>query len=280
MPPLLCSIRGFHSDYNRSGVLLMSKFEIGALLELIQTYRVSVAYIKLVLQALNRKASAVGSPPRPSLRFLQRVVVVTSLCFQLLLRDSHSLEVDCEGNRRLGIVGCGYRQIQLCRQIVRGRNVVIEQSFGAPKVTKDGVTVAKSIEFKDKCKNVGASLVKQVANAINDEAGDGTTCATILTRAIFAEGCKSVAAGMNAMDLRRGISMAVDTVVATLKSRARMISTSEEIAQVGTISANGDREIGELIEKAMEKVGKEGVITITEGKTLYNELESNVCGDD
>ncbi|TKY53628.1 Chaperonin CPN60-2 [Spatholobus suberectus] len=155
----------------------------------------------------------------------------------------------------------------------KGRNVVIEQSFGAPKVTKDGVTVAKSIEFKDKVKNVGASLVKQVANATNDVAGDGTTCATVLTRAIFTEGCKSVAAGMNAMDLRRGISMAVDAVVTNLKSRARVISTSEEIAQVGTISANGEREIGELIAKAMEKVGKEGVITISDGKTLYNELE-------
>ncbi|XP_040374102.1 chaperonin CPN60-2, mitochondrial isoform X2 [Rosa chinensis] len=155
----------------------------------------------------------------------------------------------------------------------KGRNVVIEQSFGAPKVTKDGVTVAKSIEFKDKVKNVGASLVKQVANATNDVAGDGTTCATILTRAIYTEGCKSVAAGMNAMDLRRGINMAVDSVVTNLKSRARMISTSEEIAQVGTISANGEREIGELIAKAMEKVGKEGVITIADGKTLYNELE-------
>ncbi|CAJ1967909.1 unnamed protein product [Sphenostylis stenocarpa] len=155
----------------------------------------------------------------------------------------------------------------------KGRNVVIEQSFGGPKVTKDGVTVAKSIEFKDKVKNVGASLVKQVANATNDVAGDGTTCATVLTRAIFTEGCKSVAAGMNAMDLRRGISMAVDAVVTNLKSRARMISTSEEIAQVGTISANGEREIGELIAKAMEKVGKEGVITISDGKTLYNELE-------
>ncbi|KAF7837376.1 chaperonin CPN60-2, mitochondrial [Senna tora] len=155
----------------------------------------------------------------------------------------------------------------------KGRNVVIEQSFGAPKVTKDGVTVAKSIEFKDKIKNVGASLVKQVANATNDVAGDGTTCATVLTRAIFTEGCKSVAAGMNAMDLRRGITMAVDAVVTNLKSRARMISTSEEIAQVGTISANGEREIGELIAKAMEKVGKEGVITISDGKTLYNELE-------
>ncbi|XP_043707410.1 chaperonin CPN60-2, mitochondrial [Telopea speciosissima] len=155
----------------------------------------------------------------------------------------------------------------------KGRNVVIEQSFGAPKVTKDGVTVAKSIEFKDRVKNMGASLVKQVANATNDVAGDGTTCATVLTRAIFAEGCKSVAAGMNAMDLRRGITMAVDAVVTNLKSRARMISTSEEIAQVGTISANGEREIGELIAKAMEKVGKEGVITISDGKTLYNELE-------
>ncbi|GLJ10998.1 hypothetical protein SUGI_0140010 [Cryptomeria japonica] len=155
----------------------------------------------------------------------------------------------------------------------KGRTVVIEQSYGAPKVTKDGVTVAKSIEFSDKLKNVGASLVKQVASATNDAAGDGTTCATILTRAIFAEGCKSVAAGMNAMDLRRGISMAVDAVVTHLRSRARMISTSEEIAQVGTISSNGEREIGELIAKAMEKVGKEGVITIADGKTLYNELE-------
>ncbi|XP_011020718.1 PREDICTED: chaperonin CPN60-2, mitochondrial-like isoform X2 [Populus euphratica] len=155
----------------------------------------------------------------------------------------------------------------------KGRNVVIEQSFGAPKVTKDGVTVAKSIEFKDKVKNVGASLVKQVANATNDAAGDGATCATVLTRAIFAAGCKSVAAGMNAMGLRRGISMAVESVVTNLKSRTRMISTSEEIAQVGTISANGEREIGELIAKAMEKVGKEGVITIQDGKTLSNELE-------
>ncbi|KAK3148397.1 hypothetical protein QOZ80_3BG0294530 [Eleusine coracana subsp. coracana] len=155
----------------------------------------------------------------------------------------------------------------------KGRTVVIEQSFGAPKVTKDGVTVAKSIEFSDKIKNVGASLVKQVANATNDTAGDGTTCATVLTKAIFAEGCKSVAAGMNAMDLRRGISMAVDAVVTNLKGMARMISTSEEIAQVATISANGEREIGDLIAKAMEKVGKEGVITIADGNTLYNELD-------
>lgn len=155
----------------------------------------------------------------------------------------------------------------------KGRNVVIEQSFGAPKVTKDGVTVVKSIEFKEKMKNVGASLVKQVANATNDAAGDGTTCATVLTRSIFTEGSKSVAAGMNAMDLRRGINMAVEAVVDHLKSRAKMISTSEEIAQVGTISANGDTEIGDLIARAMEKVGKDGVITVADGKTMYNELE-------
>ncbi|GFR49009.1 hypothetical protein Agub_g11030 [Astrephomene gubernaculifera] len=155
----------------------------------------------------------------------------------------------------------------------KGRNVMIEQAYGGPKITKDGVTVAKAIELKDKFENIGASLVKQVASATNDVAGDGTTSATVLTRAILAEGCKSVAAGMNPMDLRRGINMAVDHVVSVLKSRAKMISTTEEIAQVGTISANGEREIGELIARAMEKVGKEGVITVNDGKTLENELE-------
>ncbi|KAL0435515.1 UNVERIFIED_CONTAM: Chaperonin CPN60-1, mitochondrial [Sesamum radiatum] len=135
----------------------------------------------------------------------------------------------------------------------KGLDVVLEQSYGAPKVTKDGVTVAQKHWFKDRFINVGASFVKQVANATHDVAGDGTTCATVLTHAIYTEGCKSVAAGMNAMDLRRGITMAVDAV--------------------GTISANGETEIGELIAKAMEKVGKEGVITITDGKTLDNELE-------
>ncbi|GMY06149.1 Chaperonin CPN60-2, mitochondrial [Fagus crenata] len=140
-----------------------------------------------------------------------------------------------------------------------GCNVVLEQSFGAPKVTKDGVTVAKSVEFQDRVMNIGARA--------------STTCATVLTRAIFAEGCKSVAAGMNSVDLRRGITMAVDAVVTNLKSRAKMIKTPGEIVQVGTISANGEREIGQLIAAAMEKVGKEGVITISDGKTLYNELE-------
>ena len=144
----------------------------------------------------------------------------------------------------------------------KGRQVVIEQPFGSPKITKDGVTVARAIEFKDRFENVGANLVKQVASATNDIAGDGTTTATVLTRAIIKEGLKSVAAGMNPMDLRRGIRKAVDSVVDNLKSRAKMISTTEEIAQVGTISANGEAEIGNLIARAMEKVGKEGVITV------------------
>ena len=145
----------------------------------------------------------------------------------------------------------------------KGRNVVIEQPFGSPKITKDGVTVARNIEFQDRFHNLGASLVKQVATQTNDIAGDGTTTATVLARAIFSEGCKSVAAGMNPMDLRRGINMAVEKVVSLLKSRAKSISTTEEIAQVATISANGEREIGELIAKAMEKVGIDGVITVS-----------------
>ena len=203
---------------------------------------------------------------------------------------------------------------------------MIEQPYGGPKITKDGVTVAKNIEFKCKFQNLGASLVKQVANATNDVAGDGTsrtcgaegrqgrratpvtrgttagasaaaavvafpmhvpltrcpchvpcaagtTTATVLTRAIFSEGCKSVAAGMNPMDVRRGIQLAVDAVVQELKKMSKNISTTEEIAQVATISANGEREIGDLIARAMEKVGKEGVITVADGKTLENELE-------
>ncbi|KAJ8442931.1 hypothetical protein Cgig2_022297 [Carnegiea gigantea] len=211
----------------------------------------------------------------------------------------------------------------------KGRNVIIERNFKDPKVTKDGVTVAKSIKFSDRAKNLGAELVKQVAKATNTAAGDGTTCATILAQAILVEGCKSIAAGVNAMDLRTGINLAVDAVVSNLKSRALMISTPEEITQVmmlrnsdvfwvgpfpdycilhpslraskkgscfesegnssrnlelrfltvrggimvGTISANGEREIGELIARAMEKVGKEGVITVSDGNTLDNELE-------
>ncbi|XP_021716453.1 chaperonin CPN60-like 2, mitochondrial [Chenopodium quinoa] len=155
----------------------------------------------------------------------------------------------------------------------KGRNVVIERSFKEPKVTKDGVTVAKSIKFSDRTKNLGAELVKQVAKATNTVAGDGTTCATVLTQAILVEGCKSIAAGVNAMDLRTGITMAVDAVVSNLKSKAVMISTPEEITQVATISANGEREIGELIARAMETVGKEGVITVSDGNTLDNELE-------
>jgi chaperonin GroEL len=155
----------------------------------------------------------------------------------------------------------------------KGRNVVIDQSFSAPKITKDGVSVARAIEFKDRYENMGAQLVRQVAGKTNDIAGDGTTTATILTRAIFAEGCKGVAAGMNPMDLRRGISAAVDHVLESIKKNSRTITTKDEIAQVATISANGDVAIGTLIANAMEKVGKEGVITVQEGKILVDELE-------
>merc|ERR1719484_381517 len=155
----------------------------------------------------------------------------------------------------------------------KGRNAVLDQSYGAPKITKDGVTVTKNIEFEDRYHNMGAQLVRQVANKTNDIAGDGTTIATVLTRAIFSEGCKAVAAGMNPMDLRRGIQYAADSVVNSLGELSKPISTKEEIAQVATISANSEREIGDLISDAMERVGKEGVITVNDGKILENELE-------
>jgi len=155
----------------------------------------------------------------------------------------------------------------------KGRNVAIEQSYGSPKITKDGVTVAKSIEFEDPFENIGAQLTRNVASKTNDVAGDGTTTATILARAIFTEGCKSVAAGMNPMDLKRGIDLAVENVVQFLQKHSKKITTSAEIEQVASISANNEVEIGKLIAKAMEKVGKEGVITVTDGKSLENEVE-------
>ena len=155
----------------------------------------------------------------------------------------------------------------------KGRNVIIDQSYGAPKITKDGVTVAKNIEFSDRYMNLGASLVKNVANKTNDEAGDGTTTATVLARAIFREGCKSVAGGMNPMDLRRGINLAVDTIVKDLKARSKLIKGKEAIANVATISANGDKEIGNLIATLMDKVGENGTITVADGKTLNHEIE-------
>ncbi|GAB4361273.1 MAG: chaperonin GroEL [Kiloniellaceae bacterium] len=155
----------------------------------------------------------------------------------------------------------------------KGRNVVIDKSFGAPRTTKDGVTVAKEIELSDKFENMGAQMVREVASKTNDIAGDGTTTATVLAQAIVREGAKAVAAGMNPMDLKRGVDLAVEAVVAELQKKSKKISTSGEVAQVGTISANGEAEIGSMIAEAMERVGKEGVITVEEAKSLETELD-------
>ena len=155
----------------------------------------------------------------------------------------------------------------------KGRNVVLDKSFGAPRITKDGVTVAKEIELPDKFENMGAQMVREVASKTSDQAGDGTTTATLLAQAIVREGAKAVAAGMNPMDLKRGVDMAVESVVEDIKKRSKKISTNEEIAQVGTISANGEREVGEMIAQAMQKVGNEGVITVEEAKSLETELD-------
>lgn len=155
----------------------------------------------------------------------------------------------------------------------KGRNVLLERSFGAPVITKDGVSVAKEIELKDKLENMGAQMVKQVASKTADIAGDGTTTATVLAQAIVQEGMKSVASGMNPMDLKRGIDKAVDAIVNELKAMSKQITTNKEIAQVGSISANSDAAIGQMIADAMDKVGKEGVITVEEGKSLQNELD-------
>jgi chaperonin GroEL len=155
----------------------------------------------------------------------------------------------------------------------KGRNVVLDKSFGAPRITKDGVTVAKDIELKDKFENMGAQMVREVASKANDMAGDGTTTATVLAQAIAQEGCKAVAAGMNPMDLKRGIDLAVEHIVQNLQKQSKKISKSDEVAQVGTISANGESDIGEMIAKAMERVGNEGVITVEEAKSLETELD-------
>ena len=155
----------------------------------------------------------------------------------------------------------------------KGRNVVIDKAFGAPRITKDGVTVAKEIELSDKFENMGAQMVKEVASRTNDEAGDGTTTATVLAQSIVREGVKAVAAGMNPMDLKRGIDLAVDVVISDVQKRSKKIKTTSEVSQVGTISANGESEIGEMIAEAMERVGNEGVITVEEAKGLTTELD-------
>src|SRR5271168_4256966 len=155
----------------------------------------------------------------------------------------------------------------------KGRNVVLDKSYGAPRITKDGVTVAKEIELEDKFENMGAQMVREVASKSSDFAGDGTTTATVLAQAIVKEGAKAVAAGMNPMDLKRGIDLAVEAVVADLKKNSKKVTSNEEIAQVGTISANGDSEIGKFLAGAMKRVGNEGVITVEEAKSLETELE-------
>jgi chaperonin GroEL len=155
----------------------------------------------------------------------------------------------------------------------KGRNVVLDKAFGAPRTTKDGVAVAKEIELADKFENMGAQMVREVASKTNDVAGDGTTTATVLAQAIVSEGAKAVAAGMNPMDLKRGVDAAVDAVVKSLGKRSKKVSSTEEIAQVGTISANGDTEIGDMISEAMQRVGNEGVITVEEAKSLATELD-------
>src|SRR6188472_975895 len=155
----------------------------------------------------------------------------------------------------------------------KGRNVVLDKSFGAPRITKDGVTVAKEIELSDKFENMGAQMVREVASKTNDIAGDGTTTATVLAQAIVREGVKSVAAGMNPMDLKRGIDLAVDAAVNDIKARAKKITGTDEVAQVGSIAANGDKSIGKMIAEAMKKVGNEGVITVEEAKSLETQLD-------
>src|SRR5437868_3268811 len=155
----------------------------------------------------------------------------------------------------------------------KGRNVVLDKSFGAPRITKDGVTVAKEIELEDKFENMGAQMVREVAQKTNDQAGDGTTTATVLAHAIVKEGVKSVAAGMNPMDLKRGVDIAVAAVVKDIEKRAKKVGSSAEVAQVGTISSNGDATIGKMIAQAMQKVGNEGVITVEEAKSLDTDVE-------
>ena len=155
----------------------------------------------------------------------------------------------------------------------KGRNVVLDKSFGAPRITKDGVTVAKEIELEDKFENMGAQMVREVASKTNDKAGDGTTTATVLAASIVREGAKAVAAGMNPMDLKRGVDLAVTEAIKDIQKRAREVKSSKEVSQVGTISANGDASVGEMIARAMQKVGNEGVITVEEAKSLETELE-------
>lgn len=189
---------------------------------------------------------------------------------------SYAKEIRFGGDARSSMLA-GVNKIADAVQVTlgpKGRNVVIGKSYGAPQITKDGVTVAKHVDLEDNLEDLGAQLIKNVANKTNDQAGDGTTTATILARAIYAEGCKRVAGGMNPMDLKRGISLAVDDVLETLKKITKKIETFEEIEQVATISANNDAAIGKLLANAFQEVGNNGTVTVKDGNTLTDEFEA------
>src|SRR3981189_1941822 len=219
------------------------------------------------------RPSPPSAPPRRRLRNTHRSEA--SKHFEQGIRTMAAKEVRLGGDARARMI----RGVDILADSVKvtlgpkGRNVVLDKSYGAPRITKDGVTVAKEIELSDKFENMGAQLVREVATRTSDTAGDGTTTATVLAQAIVREGAKSVAAGMNPMDLKRGIDLAAEWVMEELKGRSKKVSTSAEIAQVGTVSANGDKTIGDMIAKAMDKVGKDGVITVEEAKSMDTELE-------
>src|ERR1035438_1399007 len=210
--------------------------------------------------------------------WLGLMLSMVCLFFQLGAVDPVSLRVWISSdtlypvNVATDVLGDGF-SLSGWRFSIAPRNVIIEKSFGAPRSTKDGVTVAKEIELVDRFENLGAQLIREVASKTNDKAGDGTTTATVLAQAIVVEGLKSVAAGMNPMDLKRGVDKAVIRIVEEIKKTSKKVTTNAEIAQVGAISANGDKEVGDMIAKAMEKVGNEGVITVEEAKSLETELD-------
>lgn len=225
-------------------------------------YRVSRALSRSTLSALSRSSNCLSTPAISAVHAQQsRRGAAKDIKFGADVRSQMLTGVDVLADAVAVTMG------------PKGRNVIIEQSWGSPKITKDGVTVAKAIELKDKFQNIGAKLVQDVANNTNEEAGDGTTTATVLARAIAKEGFEKISKGANPIEIRRGVMLAVEHVVEKLKSFSKPVTTPEEICQVATISANGDKIIGDLISSAMKRVGSDGVVTVKDGKTLSDELE-------